>query len=61
MGPGLPDDASELLVRQRAIAHTQNVSGYQSRCYLCYLQSTVSSSQQLNKSAIVQVAAQSLP
>ena len=43
MGSWVPDDASELLIRQRAIAHTQNVSGHQSRRYLCHLQSTVSS------------------
>ena len=41
--PGLPDDASELLIRQRKVAHTQYVSGHQSRRYLCYLQSTLSS------------------
>ena len=38
----VPDDTCKLLVRQRLISHTQDISSDQPRCYLCYLQCSVS-------------------
>lgn len=52
----VPDNASELLIRQGLITHTQNVSGNQSGRDLCHLQSSVSlHEQQANRPAPGQI------